>query len=532
MKVPIGIDKDSGDIVLIHSITKEKRGLACNCICPHCKSSLVARFCSDKKINHFAHHESKITQSCKESALHLYGKHILSKLKIFNLKAEYFGGGNFEDMLGNLHSIEPLSIFGNKNIVFKNVFIEKKLDGLKGDVFVEATYENKAIEVNFEIKVQNKVDDNKKQKIQTLNLNTIEIDLSHLLKKPYISFNLVKKELLNFDNHLKIHIDSNFITDLKNDYLKRVPTQESVNKKIKSWIFGFEKILMREGLELPEYEFDISRIPAKFEKRIKEKYLLIFKPVQTAEVLSFKHLSLEYFEIVLESKKKKKKLPVIMETKTDSLFFDPPAENYLILSNPFIDHCVDANFSWGRNDKAALLEQECNDEIARLIEGKKKQNDQAYKHYQKLCEVAISVGMVNFCDNYNELEKNSEKQLKLITTTWYSRELIESILIDAIDKHSIFGCEPRVWQINLIYLLLNTDQTLIDIRSIETELYSLGVRLVSPYKEYMDYYKLLPKNQQVPAFDIPSTIFKSYFEELSHKELLIPFDENKFMIQR
>ena len=182
MKVPIGIDKTSGDIVLINNITKEKRGLACNCICPHCKSDLVARFCGDNKINHFSHHESKASRSCKESSLHLYGKYVLSKLNTFNLAAEFFGGEQFEDMLGNQHKVKPLVIFGNKNIVFTDATIEKKIDGIKGDVFVKAVYENKTIEINFEIKVRNKVDDNKTQKIRKLNLNTIEIDLSHLLK--------------------------------------------------------------------------------------------------------------------------------------------------------------------------------------------------------------------------------------------------------------------------------------------------------------------------------------------------------------
>jgi hypothetical protein len=531
LKVPIGIDKKSGDMVLINDITKDKRGLACNCICPHCKSDLVARFCDDNKINHFSHHESKSSRSCKESSLHLYGKYVLSKLNTFNLKAEYIGGEQFEDMLGNQHEVKPLVIFGDKNIVFTDVTTEKKIGGIKGDVFVKAAYENETIEINFEIKVRNKVDDNKKQKIRKLNLNTIEIDLSHLLKMAYVDFDLVKKEILNLGNHLKIHLDSNFISNLKEDYLKRVLTPEKINKNIEGWVVGFEKILKKNGLELPEYEFNLSRIPSKFEEQLKDKYPLIFNPIKTAKVISFKHIFLENFEVALQFNNSKKSLLVVMETGSDSLFFDPPDESYLIISNPFIDHCLDADFSWGRNNKAEGNENECNGEIARLIKNDKKQNSEAYIKYQKLCEGAISSGMINECSNYNELKENSVIQYELIITTWDSCELLESILIDGLDKHSIFGCEPRVWQINVIYLLLNTDQTLIDIRNIDNELESVGIQLVTPFKEYMDCHKLLPKNLQKSVFDVPSTIFRKYFEELSNKGLLKPYDENRYMIQ-
>ena len=192
MKIPIGIDKNTSKVVLIEDLTEEQRGLKSNCICPECKSDLVARM-GEKTIKHFAHHRGNESESCQETALHLLGKYVLSKLKTIPLIDFDNQTYSRKDILGRSYSTENKSLFGKKKIELKSAEVEKTIGTVRSDVFVSAVYEGVDLDINFEIKVWHKVDDAKEDKLKVLELNTVEIDISNLLQERDIGFKEVKQ---------------------------------------------------------------------------------------------------------------------------------------------------------------------------------------------------------------------------------------------------------------------------------------------------------------------------------------------------
>ncbi|MCW5199768.1 hypothetical protein VU05_03540 [Desulfobulbus sp. F1] len=65
---------------LLH-ISQVAAGLSCNCVCPQCLSSLVARKGKVRQ-HHFAHFSSVPCQYYVETSLHLTAKAILSSKRI------------------------------------------------------------------------------------------------------------------------------------------------------------------------------------------------------------------------------------------------------------------------------------------------------------------------------------------------------------------------------------------------------------------------------------------------------------------
>lgn len=54
-------------------------GKACGCICPECKSSLVAKNAGQKVRPHFAHTAGMGSELCGETAMHLMAKQVLTR---------------------------------------------------------------------------------------------------------------------------------------------------------------------------------------------------------------------------------------------------------------------------------------------------------------------------------------------------------------------------------------------------------------------------------------------------------------------
>ena len=194
MKIPIGIDKNTLKIVLIEDLTEEQRGLKTNCICPECKSDLVARM-GEKTIKHFAHYRGNESESCQETALHLLGKHVLSQLKSIQLLDYETSQQQKKDLLGRDYYSSSTILFGSKKVGLLSSELEKSIGNIRADVFSKVDYEGLVSDFNFEVKVWHMVDDNKERKLQDLNVNTIEIDISNLLSENVVNFETVKQEL-------------------------------------------------------------------------------------------------------------------------------------------------------------------------------------------------------------------------------------------------------------------------------------------------------------------------------------------------
>lgn len=146
-----------GELVHIDNVEK---GLACDCLCPHCAGRLIAKK-GEHRAKHFAHYTVADCNHGTETALHLLAKSIIAQTrKVF---VPYIPKNERD--------------FTNKGKVvsFQTAEIEKQLsDNIRGDVVL---YSGETF-LNVEIKVTHEVDEKKMIELFNLGIPTIEIDLS------------------------------------------------------------------------------------------------------------------------------------------------------------------------------------------------------------------------------------------------------------------------------------------------------------------------------------------------------------------
>lgn len=143
---------------LIH-INNTVRGLACNCTCFECGESVLARK-GEIKEHHFAHINNK--ESCvihPESVLHKYAKEVI-----------------IESMGLRLPQIPSLEI-ESKWWAFDEIIPEFNLGEIRPDLIGYINNEP----IFIEIAVTHFIDANKLKIIKSLNIKTLEIDLSDFL---------------------------------------------------------------------------------------------------------------------------------------------------------------------------------------------------------------------------------------------------------------------------------------------------------------------------------------------------------------
>lgn len=165
---------------ILTCISDVKSGLECSCICPQCHSVLVAHK-GKKNIHHFKHYNSKECETGYQTSLHLLAKEIISNEKRF--------------------IIPPVSYSFNYNNKFidipeTEVTIDKvELEIKTGDIIPDIVlYHGKQI-LLVEIYVTHKIDEEKLNKIKSLGLSTIEIDLSQTDRE--ISYEDLRNILIN-----------------------------------------------------------------------------------------------------------------------------------------------------------------------------------------------------------------------------------------------------------------------------------------------------------------------------------------------
>ena len=169
IKLPCGINK-TREVVYIDNA---KNGIECECICPACKSPLVAKNGGQKREHHFAHLNIVECEHGYQSALHYMAKDLF-------LEMEY------------------LTFVKNEKLVkykIDSVELERKVSDIIPDILV--TCDGKQFIV--EIYVTHSVDDEKKEKIKSLQMSAIEIDLSKF-RNETIDKEILKSELCKKEN--------------------------------------------------------------------------------------------------------------------------------------------------------------------------------------------------------------------------------------------------------------------------------------------------------------------------------------------
>jgi len=171
--------KDTGKIV---SVDEVEKGLACNCICPHCGATLEAKK-GKVNVHHFAHYDKDDTSFCSESALHLAAKEVLKEERKIMLPSLRVGHNHFE-------VLPDKYIFRYNSIdVEKSVSVDGEI--IRPDVIVY----NENAKLAIEILVSHAVDDEKKEKIKRAKLTTVEIslDIDDILNKETLRIFLISK---------------------------------------------------------------------------------------------------------------------------------------------------------------------------------------------------------------------------------------------------------------------------------------------------------------------------------------------------
>lgn len=169
---------EKGEPIHIKQIDKSHNGLACNCTCPICGESLIARKGNGGKAPHFAHKQDSPCshpEYIKQTNIHAMAEQIFLEEKEIELPSLSSQAGNY-----------IAYFFKGGKWQIEEVELEKKISDFIPDIILKKGN----IILLVEIYVTHAVDENKKNKIIEANLPVIEIDLSE-----FVHQDMTKEEL-------------------------------------------------------------------------------------------------------------------------------------------------------------------------------------------------------------------------------------------------------------------------------------------------------------------------------------------------
>lgn len=153
-------NNENGELIHVDSVPNGKN---CKCLCPHCKSPLVAKNRGKKRIHHFAHEHNQDCKACFETTIHKLAKDIIKEAAEIMLPSR-------DDLFANKE--KPTG-----SVKLTDVCVEKWDEQLKIKPDVEGVMEN-GQKLLIEILVSHKVDERKAKIIVDNNLLCVEIDVS------------------------------------------------------------------------------------------------------------------------------------------------------------------------------------------------------------------------------------------------------------------------------------------------------------------------------------------------------------------
>ena len=169
---------ENGEPIHINQIDKSHNGLACNCTCPICGESLIARKGNGGKAPHFAHEQDSPCshpEYIMQTNIHAMAEQIFLEEKEIELPSLSSQAGNY-----------IAYFFQGGKWQIEEVELEKKISDFIPDIILKKGN----IILLVEIYVTHAVDENKKNKIIEANLPVIEIDLSE-----FVHQDMTKEEL-------------------------------------------------------------------------------------------------------------------------------------------------------------------------------------------------------------------------------------------------------------------------------------------------------------------------------------------------
>jgi len=139
-------------------------GLACDCVCPHCQTPLIAKK-GKRNRHHFAHHKKVDCEGSAETILHILGKQILLKTSFLHLPAFTFP--RFSEPW-----IAPRKVF------IKRAWCERRYEGARPDLAIILTDKTW---LNIELTATNPLSPERIRWYARRRWNVLEIDCSDLL---------------------------------------------------------------------------------------------------------------------------------------------------------------------------------------------------------------------------------------------------------------------------------------------------------------------------------------------------------------
>lgn len=315
IKISHGLDEKSQKLVSIFEVNKTDNGLKCNLICPECKTKFIACI-GEIKTRHFKHY-NETTCNPSETIIHK-----LAKKLIFNEKRIFL-----EDKIINFKKVEEekeLKFLGNQ---------------IKPDLVCET---NEGETIFLEIKVTHKVDNEKKQKLNLLNIRVYEIDLSYLKCENDIE-EILKIALFNpneFKNQKILLIKSKEknikeISFFKSELLKlkrNISVKENklseIEAKIKIRSDKLEEIINQKIEESNEELLKLSKYINNL--RIAEKDSLENKQKIESEIIKLE-TKIEEFKFILENFYKEKNYYYVLDKIFKKFYKKEPSKFYKLL---------------------------------------------------------------------------------------------------------------------------------------------------------------------------------------------------------
>lgn len=176
-KIPFGL---KGQLMV--SIAEVQSGLACGCHCPACGEPLIARK-GLKNVHHFAHHSESACASAFETSVHLMAKQIIAEEKKFKTPQTLVSDYHFNPMGTR---VARGAVIPKTSLSFTSVATEETISSMRID---SVGRQKQGQVLLIEVYVTHKVSEEKKEKIRSLGLSAIEVDLSG------VDYNITRDEL-------------------------------------------------------------------------------------------------------------------------------------------------------------------------------------------------------------------------------------------------------------------------------------------------------------------------------------------------
>ncbi|MCC2606589.1 competence protein CoiA family protein [Planctobacterium marinum] len=500
LKIPYGLDNDSGSVRWITEFNRNSNGLKCNCVCPSCNTDLVANI-GTKKRWYFSYKHST-ERRCNETALHKIGKLILSQLVTFSSTLTLpIKKQSFEDMLANpCHPVDTITPF--KHLSFINAKLESRMMGdntVQPDILVDASINGSVHQIAFEIKVHNAVDKDKHLKLANIDLTTLELDLSHLLKEESYTESAVTQALLDPKNHQCVHISREWKRELINQ--NNINTSLNLNEINSKILRSLEKInanYKNKLLQLPPVKYEkpdchwvhrriAMTIPNDVIKTSIDE-LPTPKNDHNVVIKSLRWKRNGRFELSFTHKSQLKTIPLLVYQVA------PPKKqrtfSYLVAAPHYFNDEMSffEKLKWGHNVRTTKYRAQCIQSLKKTF----------YRHTQdaKKCLNQLIYSRQNIGDNIRKsLPGDSidcfEKSIAWASRILRSRKYDWDFFVPQIDPLYAFSVSPRAWQYVLLREIASHGIRLVYIENLDRTLTNLGLEIAPEIKMHSDSLILL-----------------------------------------